>query len=1311
MNSFVSAEPDSGFDSDSGRSGEDLGASIAADENPYVGPVPFDSHHTLYGRPREIDEVLQLLLSKRVMLLISPSGAGKTSLIQAGLMPRVRAMQRGGGDARREGVVEPGSRREGLVTLPVARVGLPDETKSANAYVMSVLQSLEAEYGEKERRDPEVLAAHTLQSYFAERYCTYGPKAGRRRCMLVLDQFEELFTLNPTDRDKKHAFFKQLGKLLSIAGDGMAVEEPSAEDPMAPIVWLLLAMREDFIAELEPYCHLVPTGLTFSYRLLALEREPAIDAIVGPSKGLFERAAAERLVDELRVIRRTSAADPTPSEPTMGPFVEPMLLQLSCRRLWERIVIRKQRPITARYVRPGKGKSEVDKALSEYFAGAVKDVCKSSETNERALRDWIEHSFVTKGQMRARVLKNEEVPREFIDAVEGLVRHHIIRTEFASDRSWLELSHDRLVVPVLRNNEEWRSAHLSLLQKQADLWKKSGEKQDFLFSGEQLVESIEFADKHTEELSQTDWDFLEKSKEERARVERERDQIKQERRLFFRMKVLAVLAVLCGVLAAFMAWLSQRSERDALSARYALQVSISDGVQKSAQLRQMEYHEQELKIITAVLNSHETADPRIFRSLLEVVHDSERPEMGAIKPAVDMGLMQVLGTQPPIQKMLGSHGENVVAVAFSPDGQFVLSGSWDKTIKSWPLSGANAESRVYGDHDEAVYSVVVHPGRRLVASASRGGEIKLWRIEDGALRQVATLSTSAPFGIAGRIRCMAFNASGTRLATADYDGKATLWSIPEPFARPVQIAEYGGSFHRWVVGAVAFIDVPGQPERLVTADWLGKIGIWRVDGRTPPTRPERALTLKQNSSDSRFDLRDAITSLALSPNGRWLMAGVANGTVSAWDLGDSRQRTGERLADKEAYDGMVTSLAMSNDGGTLISTGDDFMMIWTLNANARTLSDLRNSLKTRTLHGWGEKLYSVAFQPGSTQFVVVGGTRNVRIVDLNRPSALSTRLSVEGAYSQLERTSLVASDDMMRLAALSDDGRSLVLWQREAGQLVHQQILPLSRGPARRVAVSADGARVAVLYCDGGLTLHDLSTGATSQPVLLPLELNDSQPCYTPSALAFDPSGKKLAAAMNGSLVLYQPGDDGSARLLASGTRQIEAVAFSSDGKMVAEAGVPENAQIWFLDGSSPERKESDRTIESHVTAMTFSPDNKTLLIAGQDGRITEWNMPGFTWNAVNAFHRHAITALSYRMRQGSPFLLSSDQDGQIVVCQSGIAVQNCGVMSRVGAPVRVLLGGPELTHVIVDAGELYWFNLDRQNMVNLAQEQVKTIH
>ena len=98
--------------------------------NPYIGPRAFQRGETLYARDREVMELLDLLIAERVVLLHSPSGAGKTSLIQAALTPELE--------------------REGFCVLPPMRVSLEPpapldqaEDKPPNRYVFSLLLSLE----------------------------------------------------------------------------------------------------------------------------------------------------------------------------------------------------------------------------------------------------------------------------------------------------------------------------------------------------------------------------------------------------------------------------------------------------------------------------------------------------------------------------------------------------------------------------------------------------------------------------------------------------------------------------------------------------------------------------------------------------------------------------------------------------------------------------------------------------------------------------------------------------------------------------------------------------------------------------------------------------------------------------------------------------------------------------------------------------------------------------------------------------------------------------------------------------------------
>ena len=98
--------------------------------NPYVGPRPFQRGETLYGRDREVMDLLHLLIAERIVLLYSPSGAGKTSLIQAALAPRLENKK--------------------FEVLPIMRVSLepsPDIQlpPGTNRYVLSLLLSLQRE--------------------------------------------------------------------------------------------------------------------------------------------------------------------------------------------------------------------------------------------------------------------------------------------------------------------------------------------------------------------------------------------------------------------------------------------------------------------------------------------------------------------------------------------------------------------------------------------------------------------------------------------------------------------------------------------------------------------------------------------------------------------------------------------------------------------------------------------------------------------------------------------------------------------------------------------------------------------------------------------------------------------------------------------------------------------------------------------------------------------------------------------------------------------------------------------------------------
>ncbi|MGD9317803.1 MAG: pentapeptide repeat-containing protein, partial [Anaerolineae bacterium] len=405
--------------------------------NPYVGARAFQRGEHLHGRDQEVMDLLYLLVAERIVLLYSPSGAGKTSLIHAGLIPRLE---------RRKFEVLPTMR----VSLePPPEIALPAD---ANRYVLSLLLSLEAEVrGEQDggrEIDPEELvhlAGMTLTEYLDQ----HLQDSGAERAVLIFDQFEEILTADPTNLEAKHEFFRQVGDAL--------------RDQRC---WALFAMREDYVAALDPYKRPVPSRLDITYRLERLSREAALTAIQEPARKCgvdFAGAAAERLVDNLRQVRVQQPDGRMAERP--GPYVEPVQLQVVCRWLWEKKFSPSDTPgmlsPAALQIVEGEVKAmgDVNLALAGYYGDQVTSVAATSRVREGEIRHWFENRLITEQGIRGLVLHEPERSGDLDNrAIPPLIDAYLVREVRRRGVTWYELVHDRFIKPIQESNDQWRSA-------------------------------------------------------------------------------------------------------------------------------------------------------------------------------------------------------------------------------------------------------------------------------------------------------------------------------------------------------------------------------------------------------------------------------------------------------------------------------------------------------------------------------------------------------------------------------------------------------------------------------------------------------------------------------------------------------------------------------------------------------------------------------------------------------------------------------------------------------------------------------------
>ena len=477
-------------------------------KNPYVGPQPLDAGQKIYGRDRELARLLNLMVAKRIVVLHSPSGAGKSSLIHAGLVPHLEEAA--------------GEKKKGIAVMGVVRIkgSLPDEVKAAaakrskplNRFILSVVLELEQALPKDViRLKPEKLARVKLEKYldgYLER--RDGEASAQRPGLLILDQFEDLITQDRYDTEAKEAFFKELGRAL-------ANRKRAA----------LFTIREDYLAALSPFARHVPTGLQHTFRMDLLTEGQALEAIEGPARERdveFEKGLAEKLVNDLRQVRVRDSAGNTKVE--KGPHVEPVHLQVLCRDLWKR------KPSEAKIIQASLVDKtwNVDDALADFYDDEVDKVSRSTGVPERFIREWVERELITEDGVRGQVMQPKKWERGMEqEALDALVDAHLVRKEVRRDIPWYELTHDRMVAPVRQDNRRWQERNLQPFMLQALQWdKEKGDKRRLLLSDKELQRAEAWLAKKEQLLDDVEKAFLSDSRKEAQTRATERDRTQKE---------------------------------------------------------------------------------------------------------------------------------------------------------------------------------------------------------------------------------------------------------------------------------------------------------------------------------------------------------------------------------------------------------------------------------------------------------------------------------------------------------------------------------------------------------------------------------------------------------------------------------------------------------------------------------------------------------------------------------------------------------------------------------------------------------------
>jgi WD40 repeat protein len=1105
---------------------------------PYRGLLAFREQEARFFKGRELftEQLIRQVKKKPLVALIGASGSGKSSVVFAGLIPRLRASTTAQIVAFRPAK----SPFAALATALLSELNWQVEnTQSAEIQLLTVKLAVQL-------RHDDMALVRMLESRVQQ---------SNRPLVLVVDQFEELYTIS--DPEEGQLFLESLLNAVNCL----------------PAFTLILTLRVDFLGRAIAYQPLAkalqdyPPHLLIPMNCFELERAialPAADMNVRLEEGL-----TQRLINAVG------------DRPGRLP-----LLEFALTKLWSK---QKNGRLTHQAYEEIGG---VEEALANHAEAVYAHLIDIDR--QRAQRIFIQLVRPGEGtEDTRRLATRDEVKEENWDLVKRLADERLVVTDHDNSTGveTVEIVHEALInnwkrlkqwMQVGGEFRRWQE-HLRTAMRQ---WESSEHDDSDLLRGKHLSDAEDWQQKRAEELSNSELVFIQSSLELRDR------QIKTEKRRQQRTISGLTIGLILAASLTGIAWLQTRkaliSELQAIAtsskalfishqkldalvkaieARQKWQrLGWTDAftqIQVESALRQAVYGAVEYNRLSGyqdwvwgiafspdgqtIASASADKTVKLWKrngSLLAVLKGHEAavnavafsPDSQMIASASDDRTVKLWQPDGTLLRTIYGHSDRVWGIAFSPDGQTFASASWDRTIKLWKLDGTLLTT--LKGHQAAVNAVAFSPDGQKFASVSDDQTVKLWQ-SDGTLIRTIKGHEAAVYGIT-------FSPDGQTLASASDDKTVKLWQSDGTLIRTIK-------GHEGAVWGVAF-SPDGQT--LASASDDQTVKLWNRDGTLlatlnghnaevygvafspdgqtiASTSNDRTVKLWQPNSSLLTRLSDhsaEVWGVAFSPNGQTIASASGDNTVKLW------HQDGTLIHTLSGHSTTVYRVTFSPDGQTIASaSGDKTVKLWH-----------RDGTLLHTLHGHQATVWGVAFSPDSQTIASASDDRTIKLWQRD-----GTLLRTFNGHSTGVST-VVFSPDGQMIASASDD-HTIKLWQRD-GTLV--RTLPGHGSPVWTIAFSPDGQILA-----SGSDDRTIKLWQRNGTLIRTIDNHDDRVL----GVAFSPDGQMLASASGDKTIKLWNLDGTLLATLNGHDDWVYRVAFSPDGQTLASASRDKTLILWNL--------------------------------------------------------------------------------------------------------------------------------------------------
>lgn len=1096
-------------------------------------------HHIFIGRERETEIALNRLRKRPLLCVVGPSGAGKSSFVQAGLLPAF-------GAEWHSLILRPGPNPLASLQARLERDGVTETT-----------------LGDMVSTPPEQLGS-ILRGLVT---------IHRRGIILVIDQFEELFTLGSSSEQQL-----RFAELLVHA-----VRSPDDD------IRVLLTLRDDFLMQAETLAPLRAL-LTHSVQLLGTPKRPELKRILEePVRRVgyaFENTAILREMIEGVADRPGALA----------------FLSFTAEQLWKRRNRERKVLTLASYLAMG--------GVAGALAKHADETVDSLPIDEHSLVRDIFHHLITPQGTRVVYGRNELIQvlgnaHRTRPVLEKLIHARLlVSSEGESGEDRVEIAHEALIQAWPRL-VEWQSQDINRrrlrdqLHTAAQQWNERDRTKALLWRGEVLEELASWRVRFSGMLTQREQEFVQASFADAQRL----------RRIWRLGVVIAVSVVLMAI--ALPLWVRHRA-RDAQTAREASVLEdrgrsqLLDGDPLGAldllrEAKKLGARSGRLDTMLALAKQGLEPEYAILDQHTSRVSQAKFSPDGSFVLTVGgksdpTAMLWRVDTKQPYAT-LGEHRAVIRSAGFSPDGERVFTASWDGTIRIWNVHSGVRE-RVLHVNRARVANGCFTPNSAQLVLGWESGSVDIWNVVSGELwmtlqtegmnafvacgptgEHIATASTKGVqlWSLFSGALLRDAHSAGARIITFDDNATHLLW-VPERSEiayvwdldsdRRVELAE-----HR---GEIASIRVSPTGVHVVTASTDRTAMIWELH------TGKRIATLSGHTGP--------VMSAAFNPDGRYVLTASADRSARTWDAS-----TGHELVRLLGHRDRVTSARFSPDGAFAVTASID--------KTARIWKTRAGGLRWYRKHRVGEDTH-IVFSPDRSHLAVVTHSGvQVRDAQTGTPQPLVSRVpSRREDIDRMQRGGHgIGSVSGSRGLVAIPRGHVVELVDTRTGRT---RLLPDEQSEEHAETINAsifshDGERLVTASADDTVRIWDIASGVSLQT----LRGHIGSVRYA----EFDLSGSRVvSASLDKSVRIWDVATGAPIAILSGHTESVEAARFTADGRKIITASHDTTVRIW--DASTYEQEvELDGDVRWHGVDIDGSRERVATI--DDDGRVVLWDI------------------------------------------------------------------------------------------------------